>query len=93
MTLESIRAVILFAIGDPAFRAQLVERPEEALWPFDLSLDDRMLLGTVRFTETAARFDDLDLLEQLLGHGAGDGFPGFGASGWFGGPAGFGPGS
>ena len=91
MSIESIRALILFAAGDPAFRAALSERPEEALAPFELSLDDRMLLGTVRFTETGVMFEDGNLLEQLLGAGAGsDGFPGFGggfgASGWFGSP-------
>jgi hypothetical protein len=48
MSIESIRAVILFAIGDPAFRAELIERREEALAPFELSLDDVMLLETVQ---------------------------------------------
>jgi hypothetical protein len=96
MGLEAIRAVILFAAGDPGFRAELAERPVEALAPFELNLDDLMLLGTVRFSETGVTFEDGQLLEQLLGAGAGgDGFPGFGggfgAPGWFNPPGGLGP--
>ena len=88
VSIESIRAVILFAIGDPVFRVELAERPEEALAVFELSLDDRMLLNSVHFSETSVTFENSALLEQLLGAGgAGDGFPGSGAPSWFGPPA------
>jgi hypothetical protein len=86
MSIQSIRAVILFAIGDPTFRAQLAERPEEALAGFELSLENVMLLRTVTFGDAGITFENDELLEQLIGASAGDGFPGFGAAGWFGSP-------
>jgi hypothetical protein len=86
MSIESIRAVILFAIGDPAFRAELIERREEALAPFELSLDDVMLLETVQFSASGTTFSDGELLERLLGSAAGNGFPGISGPGWFGMP-------
>lgn len=83
MSLEIIRAIVLFAIGDPVFRAQLVENPEEALISYDLSVDDRLLLNGIRFDGPIA-FDDEQLLEQLLGS-VNTGWPG---AGGFGGLAG-----
>ncbi len=87
MSIESIRAVVLFAIGDPAFRTDLADHPDEALAVFELSLDDRVLLGSIQFSDTGVTFENLDLLELLLGAGGvGYGFPGFGGAGWFGSP-------
>jgi hypothetical protein len=90
MSLESIRAIILFAAGDPSFRARLIEDREAVLTGFELSIDDAMLLNSVRFTETSIGFEDGELLERLLGEAAGDGFSGFAAPGWFAPPADFG---
>jgi hypothetical protein len=84
MGLESIRAVILFAAGDPGFRSRLLEDREAALAGFELSIDDAMLLNSVRFTEASITFEDGELLERLIGERSGaDGFPGFAAPGWF----------
>jgi hypothetical protein len=66
MNIEIIRAIILFAIGDASFRAQLVEDPEAATAQYGLGVDERLLLSTVQFDGPIA-FTDEQLLEQLLG--------------------------
>ncbi len=66
MNLEIVRAIILFAIGDADFRAQLVQDPEQALASYGLGPDEQLLLSTVRFDGPIA-FTDEQLLEQLLG--------------------------
>jgi hypothetical protein len=91
MSLESIRAVILFAAGDSAFRARLIQDREAAVAAFDLSLDDALLLDSVRFTETSIAFEDGELLERLLAAATGEGLLGFAAPGWFAPPGSSGP--
>jgi hypothetical protein len=66
VNLEIVRAVILFAIGDPTFRAQLVQEPDRALEPYGLGVDERLLLSTIQFNGPIT-FTDEHLLEQLLG--------------------------
>jgi hypothetical protein len=91
MGLESVRAVILFAAGDPEFRSRLIADRQGALAGFDLSLDDAMILDSVRFTKSSIAFEDGELLERLIGEGAaGDGFSGFALPGWFAPPPEFG---
>jgi hypothetical protein len=66
LNLEIVRAIILFAIGDPDFRAQLVESPEQALAPYGLGPDEQLLLDTIEFAGPIT-FRDEQVLEQLLG--------------------------